>query len=109
MEQFLKKTLLILFVSLLSSCSNLPSFYACKELSLEKAYCINTTENDEFYVDEINKFEDQTWWEQRHKTIVLPASQWAKLKKWILKQCERYGKCEEVDEVVKKVENNLVQ
>lgn len=104
MEQLQKKTLLILFASLLSSCSNFPAVPVCKELSMERAYCINTVTDQEFYIDEENTFEDKTWWEQRHTMILLPPSSWADIKKYLKNECRRYGKCPEARAIIKKID-----
>lgn len=49
----------------------------------------------QFIVDEVNKYEGKTWWEQRHLMIQLPISTWVALKVWIIKVCKKHKKmCE---------------
>ena len=87
-----KISLLLLFV-ILSSCASLPDVPACVELDINKGYCINTISDIEFAVTDKNNPLKEEWFELRPKMVMLPASSWAKIKAYILKQCERNNSC----------------
>lgn len=52
-----------------------------------------TLTNEEFYVDPAHPYEGQDWEQLKAKSIVLPASYYAKLKASLLKYCRESGKC----------------
>lgn len=61
---------------------------------MNRAACIYTVSGKKFDITETNKFEEQTWWEQRNTMLMMPASSWAKLKTWIITQCKRTKACD---------------
>lgn len=91
----------ILFLSLglllafLVSCSTkIPKVPVCTELSLSRAYCVNTVTSEEFYFDDQNKFEGKTYWEARPTMLMIPASSWEKIKVFIIEVCKKTKKCD---------------
>ena len=59
---------------------------------MAKGLCAYTVSGETFIVDDVNLFEGLTWWEMRNKTLVMPASSWAKIKAFMVKQCKK-NKC----------------
>jgi hypothetical protein len=66
----------------------------CKELGVDRAYCVWTIENKEQYVDDTNKLNGKTWWEIRPSVVMVPAESWAEIKAFVIKLCEKTQKCE---------------
>lgn len=100
---------------MLSSCSTVPDVPVCKELELNRAYCIHTISNKEYYVDDSHPYINEkgerfTWWDMRVTTIQVPAQSWAKIKVFIIDQCKRNKKCSEItswDRTVDKIDNRI--
>lgn len=101
----MKKILLIVFAILqsflISSCASVPDVPICKELELNRAYCIHTLSNKEYYVDDEHPFVNEdgsksTWWDMRIKTISLPVQSWVKIRAFIVKQCKKNNQCSEI-------------
>lgn len=113
----LKKILyFILIVSpvlILSCATKPPDVPICVELNPDKAYCVKIVSGAEFNIDEQNKFENKTWWEQRPTMIQMPASSWAEIKSYIIKTCKKYGQCEKEisswDRTIENVDGALKQ
>lgn len=64
----------------------------CVELTQVKGACTNIVSGKQFIVDETKKYENKTWWEQRHLMLQLPISTWVELKSWIIKVCKKHKK-----------------
>lgn len=84
--------LMILFV-LLASCASPPDVPVCVEIHPAKGWCTFTISNKSFYVDDVNKFEDKTWWEMRPTNVQVPYQSWEKIKTFIIKNCKKSKKC----------------
>lgn len=93
----LSKNWVLLFCSLFVGCSSVPNIPVCFELDITRGYCINTLDQEGFYVDETHLLNGKTWFENRIGMVMLPAKSWAELKSYILKNCERTGKCKEIE------------
>ena len=79
----------------MSGCAiKVPRIPICTEITPSKAYCVNTVTSEEFYIDDVNKFENQTYWEQRPQMLLIPASSWVEIKAFIIKVCKQSGKCD---------------
>jgi len=90
----LKISLGILLSLLISSCAvTPPDVPLCTELSIKKAYCINTLSSKEFEISDTSKFNGKTWWEVRPLMIHLPVDSWVEIKKFIIKICKKSRKC----------------
>lgn len=83
--------ILFLFVS----CTTLPpAVPVCVEINPVKGYCVNIITGESFEVTEDKKFEGKTWWAISPTMVQMPASSWAKIKSYIIKQCKITGKCQ---------------
>ena len=71
-----------------------PAIPVCTEITMSKAYCINTMTSEEFYIDDTNKMDGKTYWELRPMMLLLMPTSWAKLKTYIITQCHNTGKCD---------------
>jgi hypothetical protein len=89
--------LFVLLLSLLlSGCaSSPPAIPVCTELTLKRAYCVNTVTSDEFYVDDEHTLNGSTYWEMRPTMVLLPYSSWVQLKRWIITECALTKACDE--------------
>lgn len=95
-EQLKNILVLLLLLRLLNGCASVPNVPICVEIHQAKGFCTETIEDRDFYIDETHphsftgKKEDAlTWWEMRHRMILIPAQSWAELKAYIIKQCKR--------------------
>lgn len=59
---------------------------------MDRGTGVYTISGKKFDVDEVNKFENKTWYEQRNEMLRVPVSSWVELKAFIIKMCKRY-KC----------------
>ena len=87
------KLCLLILLGILSSCASLPDVPACVELDINRGYCINTISDREFLVSDKNNPLGEEWFDARPKMVMLPASSWASIKGYILKQCKRHNDC----------------
>jgi hypothetical protein len=71
-----------------------PKVPICAEIRPDKAYCINTITSQEFVWDDQNLFEDKTYWDARPTLLLLPASSWVEIKKFIIEVCKKTKKCD---------------
>lgn len=67
----------------------------CKELEVDRGFCVWTTGTQEQFVDNGSLLYDQTWWELRPSMVMVPAKSWEKIKAYIIKNCARTGKCQD--------------
>lgn len=89
--------LIIILLALSLSCStNPPDKPVCTEITMTKAICTKMVSGEDFIVDETHKFEDKTWWEQRHLMLQMPISTWTSIKSFTIKMCKKYG-CKDKD------------
>lgn len=79
----------------LTSCSHVPSVPICVEINPTKGFCTETINDKDYDIDEEHPvaFEGDakpmTWWERKPFMVLLPASSWASLKKYIIQSCKR--------------------
>lgn len=91
-----KNNLLMLYVLLLilnASCASVPDTIICAEVSLSKGVCTYTVSQKTITIDDEHLYENQTWFDIRSKALTVPASSWAKLKAFMIKQCKVH-KCD---------------
>lgn len=93
----LKRCLWILFVFLLasnlSSCSSIPDVPICAQISLSKGVCTYTVSGKTVIIDDDNLLDGETWFTLRTKALTVPASSWAKIKAFLIKQCKKTNQC----------------
>lgn len=81
--------------SLVLSCTKPPDIPICLSLDEQRGYCIYTISDKEFYVDADRLFESKNWEQVKATSLILPASSWMELKKYILKMCKQSKSCME--------------
>lgn len=90
----MRKIILFLsFVSLSNCAIKPPDVPLCTELTLGTAYCIYTISSKEYYWNDQNKLNNETYWEARPKLLLLPASSWAEIKTFIITICKKSNQC----------------
>ncbi len=105
----LKRYLWILFVALfLSGCSSIPNVPICAEVSIYKGLCTFTVSGKTITVDDENPYEGQTWFDLRVKALTVPASSWAEIKAFLIKQCKKTNQCDvEIDSWDRNLDSNI--
>lgn len=90
------KVLLTSLALLLSSCAGVqvPDKPVCVELDPTRANCVTLITGTNFDIDEKNRFEDKTYWELRPFMILVPASTWVEVKKFIVTICKKTNQCQ---------------
>lgn len=84
-----------LATSLLAGCATVPDVPVCVEMSPVKGFCTNTVSDKDYEIDEQHPVKlpgdekAKTWWERRPYMLLIPATSWAELKAYIIKQCKR--------------------
>lgn len=58
---------------------------------MDHGTCVYTMTGKIIEVDEANKFEEKTWYEQRNEMLRMPVSSWVEIKKFIIKTCKKYN------------------
>ena len=96
----MKKLCLMLFISLLVSCANLPDFVTCKELTPSSAKCIKVISEEKFDWNDDNLVNGKSYWEIRPTLLQIPADSYAELKAYLLKNCRRYQNCHELSKKI---------
>ena len=86
--------LMLLLLLSLSGCSTVPNVPICAEITMSKGVCTYTVSGNNVIVDDEHPLDGQTWFDMRSKVLSVPASSWAKLKAWMIKQCKRSNKCD---------------
>jgi len=86
--------LLIVSLLLISSCASIPDVPICAEINLSKGICTYTLSGKNIVVDDDNPLNGQTWFDMRSKILAVPASSWAEIKTWMIKQCKKTNKCD---------------
>lgn len=76
------------------SCGTVPDVIICAEVNISKGLCTFTVSGRNIVVDDDHPYENQTWFDIRAKTLSVPASSWAQIKAWMIKQCKKTKKCE---------------
>lgn len=85
----------LLFALLISGCASVPDVPICVELSPVKGFCTNTISDKDYDIDEQHPVQlpgddkPKTWWARRPYMVLIPATSWAELKAYIIKQCKR--------------------
>ena len=103
----MKKISLILLISFLSGCNEPPNVFICIELDVNKAYCSYTVKGDSYYWDDTNKLNGETYWESKTHLLRVPIESWGEIKKYIVKNCKKYGNCSEAESLIGNVDRNL--
>lgn len=85
--------LLAILSSLAVSCTTPPDVPVCVPIHPEKAWCTYTISDREFYITDTELFEGKSWAEIDHYSLRVPASSWAQIKAYILKQCKKNKDC----------------
>jgi len=86
--------LLIVSLLLISSCASIPDVPICAEINLSKGICTYTLSGKNIVVDDDHPLNGQTWFDMRSKILAVPASSWAEIKSWMIKQCKKTNKCD---------------
>jgi len=103
----------LLSLGSLISCATggVPDVPVCVEFSPDRGRCVHVISGKDFVVDEVNKFQSKTWWEQRPAMILVPASSWAEIKSFIIKSCKKSNACQDQlsswDRTVDKIDVNI--
>lgn len=93
-KKLLLTPLVLLFACLLSGCNQVPDVPLCAKLSDQKGWCTYTISAKEFYVDNSGQtFEGKNWTQLDDESLRVPASSWAAIKAYILKQCKKDKDC----------------
>lgn len=105
----LKRYLWILFVILfLSGCSSIPEVPICAEVSIAKGICTYTVSGKTVTVDDDNLMDGMTWFDLRVKALTVPASSWAKIKAFLVKQCKKTNQCDvDIDSWDRNLDSNI--
>lgn len=83
--------LIILFL-FVASCASVPDVPICAEINLSKGICTYTVSGKNVEVSDEKPLNGETWFDMRAKVLSVPASSWAELKAWMIKQCKK-NKC----------------
>lgn len=63
----------------------------CTELDATLGYCVYTISDKDFFIDNDQQtYEGKTWSETKTTALIVPASSWAAMKSYILKQCKKH-------------------
>lgn len=103
---------ILIFLFLLSCAAKVPDTPICIELEPTRGYCIKTISSEEYYWDEENKKNGQTFWEAKPYMLLLPLESWFEIKTFIISICKKSNKCDKeiaswertVNSIDKKVE-----
>jgi hypothetical protein len=65
-------------------------------MDITRGRCVHIISGKSFVISGKKEelFEGKTWWDLTPTMILVPASSWAELKKYIIKNCKRTGKCD---------------
>jgi putative methionine-R-sulfoxide reductase with GAF domain len=86
--------LIVLLVFVVNSCASIPDTIICAEVSLSKGVCTLTVSGKNIIIDDEHPFENETWWDIRSKSLIVPAKSWAKIKAFLIKQCRKTNQCD---------------
>ena len=83
---------------------SVPNVPVCFELDISRGYCVNTVDQEGFYVDDSKKLYEKTWWELRPSMVMVPYQSWEDIKLYFAKNCKKTEKCQELDKFTKSFE-----
>lgn len=83
---------MLLLASVVNNCASVPDVPICAEISISRGVCTYTVSGKNVEVDDEHLLEGQTWFDIRSKVLSVPASSWAQIKSWMIKQCKQ-NKC----------------
>lgn len=83
----LPHSLLILFIA--TSCASIPDVPVCVEETPSQAFCTYTISDKDFYINDSQKFDSQTYWDIKPTMLRIPYKSWVQLKSYIIKQCKK--------------------
>lgn len=89
----LRMHLITLLVFVVNSCANLPNVPICAEISLSRGVCTYTVSGKTVVVDDEHPIDGTVWFELRTRALLVPASSWASLKSYLIKQCRKTNQC----------------
>lgn len=89
-----QKLLIASLIFALNGCASIPNTIICAEVSLSKGICTYTVSGETITIDDDNLYENQTWFSLRNKALTVPASSWAKIKAFLIKQCAKTNQCD---------------
>ncbi len=72
-----------------------PDVPVCVEFAPDRAGCVKIISGEEFMIDETHKFETHTYWEIRPAMVLVPASSWVEIKKFIIDICKKTNQCQQ--------------
>lgn len=58
-----------------------------------RGWCTWTVSEKEQFVDDNNKLNGETWWEQRPAFVLVPPLSWVEIKTSFIKLCKKNGNC----------------
>lgn len=91
------------------SCSSIPDVPVCVQVNPGKAFCTYTIQDKDFFIDDNNLFEAQTYWDIKPTMIQVPYKSWVELKKFILIQCKRSNCTNNYSQKIDTIESNVNQ
>ena len=97
----------------LSSCAGLqvPDSPICVEIDPSRANCVKIVSGESFDIDETHPFEGKTYWEIRPTVVLVPASTWIELNKFITLLCKKTNQCQKSitswDKSIEIIDNQL--
>lgn len=98
LKKYSQKLFIGSLIFVLSGCASIPNTIICAEVSLSKGICTYTVSGETITIDDDNLYENQTWFSLRNKALTVPASSWAKIKAFLIKQCKKSNQCDvEID------------
>lgn len=100
----------LLFLNL-NSCANIPDFPVCQELAMDRGHCVYAKSGKQIEINDLQKFENKTWWDQRNSMLRLPVSSWVMIKGHIIKMCKKYNCDKEItswDKTIKNIDDLAV-
>lgn len=83
----MKNLWMLIAISLLSSCTSIPDFEACGNLTRGRGFCTKVLSKEERII------EANEWYQIRTKSVLIPAKDYGKVKGYIIKQCNRNDSC----------------
>lgn len=89
-----QKLLIASLAFALNGCASIPDTIICAEISLSKGVCTYTVSQKTIIIDDNNLYENMSWFDLRVKALTIPASSWAKIKAFLIKQCAKTNQCD---------------
>lgn len=85
----------LLALTFLSGCaSTVPDSVVCVELDINLGGCVHIVSGQQFFVDDKHPYNGKNWWDQRNEMILVPATSWVEIKKFIIDICKSTNQCQ---------------